>query len=137
MSTNPTFVCHGQINYDQLVQIKKNLRFDVVCECSDDRLETYSNLFKHLAPYTFQLRSSEENFHIVASGCFSVDSNGRALILFSRRDPKGTAEVSDIATMLQYCNVVHEDGGKLMWVEGLDSTVSALLEEVRELIFNY
>lgn len=121
----------GLITDEQIIQCKQNLEFVALVACSDHDLDTYSDIIKQLTPYSFVLWAGEEDHQMVATGCFHVDHIGRVVIVVSRMNPKGLAEVSDIPALLEYCNIVHEDGGKLMWVEGLNRTVHDMLEDIK------
>lgn len=132
MSTNETNLwVQGLITQEQIIQCRRNLQFVAVAACSDHGLQTHQDLLKQLTPYTFDLRSSEKDYHIVASGFIQLDHTGQAKIVVSRLDPKGLTEVSSIAAMLVYCNVDHADGGKLMWVEGLNCTVDYMMTSIQ------
>lgn len=131
-STNQTNLrVAGLITDEQLTQSKYNLEFKAVAACSDHKLDTYADLMKELIPYSFALWSSEETRQTVASGHFHVNHNGRVAIMVSRLQPRGLAEVFDIPALLRFCNIAHEDGGKLMWVEALNRTLNYMLEDIK------
>lgn len=119
----------GLLTDEQTVQCKANLQFQVICINGEARLGTYPDLFKLLAPYAFEIRSSPRHHQTVGTGYFPVDQNGQVTIMVSRHTPRGTAEVASIAEMLEYCNLTpeHDEGAKLMWLEALNCTVYDLM----------
>lgn len=128
-----------------LVDHKKQLRLNIVYDTADElptslaigEHETFEDvkklaleiILKKMTPYAYEVRSSEENFSIVASGCFVMDHDGQVTLLVRRRQPKGIADVSSVAELLQFCNLPHEDGTKLMWVNGLHSTLHQIVDD--------